>query len=64
MTEGGSHDAGRDLALSPRFRWLQAVRERQERRERTAALRARLKVARDAGKARRHAERLRKRGAA
>lgn len=62
MTEGSTRE-GCDLALSPRFRWLQAVKARQERRERTAALRAQLKVARDAGKARRHAERLRQRGA-
>jgi len=45
---------------SERYRWLAAVRERQARQERTRALRAELAAARTAGKARRHAERLRR----
>lgn len=45
---------------SDRFRWLEAVRQREERRARTRALRAELQAARDAGKARRHDERLRR----
>lgn len=43
---------------SERFRWLTAVRETEARRVRTRALRAELAAARDAGKARRHADRL------
>lgn len=45
---------------SERFRWLAAVRERQARQARIRALRAELAAARAAGKARRHADRLRR----
>lgn len=43
-------------------RWYEQVIETTRRRERTAALRKKLAEARTAGKARRHAERLRRRG--
>lgn len=45
---------------SERFRWLAAVREREERRARVRALRAELAAARTAGKRIRHAQRLRR----
>lgn len=45
---------------SDRFRWLEQVREHQARQERTRQLRAELLAARTAGKARRHADRLRR----
>jgi len=60
MTEGGTD--GRDLGLTDEPGWYVAFIEFVRKRERSAVLRARLKAARDAGKARRHAERLRKRG--
>jgi len=60
MTEGGTD--GRDLGLTePVPRWYDAVIEYVRRRERTAVLRRELAVARRIGKARRHAERLRRR---
>jgi hypothetical protein len=47
-------------STSERFRWLEQVRERQARQQRTRALRAELAAARAAGKQRRHDERLRR----
>lgn len=62
MTEGSTSE-GRDLDLTePVPRWYDAVIEYMRARERTAVLRRELAAARRIGKARRHAERLRKRG--
>ena len=54
-TAGGAHGS----EPSERFRWLEAVREREARRKRIAALRAELQECRDAGKRIRHERRLR-----
>lgn len=64
MTEGGNGE-GRGVALTEEEPgWYVAFIEFVRKRERTAVLRRELAEARRIGKARRHAERLRKRGAA
>ncbi len=63
-TETTTWTGDRRPETSDRYRWLEQVRERQARQERTRQLRAELAAARTAGKARRHAERLRRTRAA